>query len=185
MCSEILEILSPWIPLPNSSLHWAQRPHPLLPTPSLELLTSSLAFWSLRFWSEDDPYTWQTPHWFQSPFSLPWPSSDLDNEGVILLPPILFICIINTFLSDYVQSASTDDLLILQTLQSMDGSISPAFCSHLSDWQHKADILTYKGHVYIFNYDFLHYAILKWCHDHVTIRHPDYLKTHQLVATEF
>ena len=47
------------------------------------------------------------------------PTSHLYNEDVTLLPPFLFICISDTSLSDCVQSASTDDPLILQTLQSM------------------------------------------------------------------
>ena len=43
----------------------------------------------------------------------------------------------------------------------------------------------YKSHVYFPLEDSLHCSILACCHDHETARHPGYLKTRQLVASEF
>ena len=113
------------------------------------------------------------------------PSATPENEGVILLPPSLFINLIDTSLSHHIQSCSTSNLLVLQALQSTDGSIPPAFCSHLSDWQYTEDILTYKGQVYIPSNPSLQWGILVCCHDHETAGHLGYLKTCQLVASKF
>ena len=113
------------------------------------------------------------------------PSATPENEGVTLLPPSLFINLIDTSLSQHIQSSSTSDPLVLQALQSMDGSILPAFRSHLSDWQYTKGILTYKGRVYIPSDPSLRWAILVRCHNHETADHPGYLKTHQLVASKF
>ena len=59
------------------------------------------------------------------------------------------------------------------------------FHSHLADWQVEARILTYKGCVYVPTNDSLRHAILERCHDHESAGHPGFLKTRQLVATEF
>ena len=67
----------------------------------------------------------------------------------------------------------------------MDGSIPPAFHSCLSNWQYTKGVLTYKGRVYIPSDSSLCWAIFAHCHDHETMGHPGYLKTHQLVASEF
>ena len=108
-----------------------------------------------------------------------------ENKEVTLLPPSLFINLIDTSLSHCIQSSSTSDPLVLQALQSMDGWISPAFHSCLSDWQYTEGVLTYRGHVYIPSDPSLCQAILACCHDHETMGHPGYLKTHQLVTSEF
>ena len=113
------------------------------------------------------------------------PPSNTNNEGVTLLPPSLFVHVINSALSSHIASSSSSNPLVLQALQSMDGSISPTFCSCLSDWQHTNGILTYKGHVYIPPAADLHCDILCHCHDHSTAGHPGFLKTRQLVAADF
>ena len=113
------------------------------------------------------------------------PSTTPENEGVTLLPPSLFVNLIDTSLSHCIQSSSTSDPLILQALQSMDGSISSAFYSCLSDWQYTEGILTYKDHVYVPSDPFFQKTILAHCHDHQPAGHPGYLKTHQLVAPKF
>ena len=112
-------------------------------------------------------------------------STTPENEGVTLLPPSLFVNLIDTSLSHHVQSSSASDPLILQALQSIDGSIPPAFHSHLSNWQYAKGILTYKGHVYVPSNPSLQQAILAHCHNHEIASHPGYLKTHHLVASEF
>ena len=88
------------------------------------------------------------------------PSTTLENKGVTLLPPSLFINLIDTSLSHHIQFSSASNPLVLQALQSMDGSILPAFCSRLSDWQCVKGILTYKGHVYMPSDPSLQKAIL-------------------------
>ena len=77
------------------------------------------------------------------------PSKDADNDGVTLLPPSLFVNIINTALSQHIESASAGDPLVLQALQSMHEDIPLPFRSRLADWQVEAGILTYKGRVYV------------------------------------
>ena len=113
------------------------------------------------------------------------PSTTPENKGVTLLPPSLFVNLIDTSLSHRIQSSLTSDPLVLQALQSMDGLIPPAFRSRLSDWQYIEGILTYKGHVYIPSDPSLRWAILVCCHDHETAGHLGYLKTRQLVASKF
>ena len=105
------------------------------------------------------------------------PHSDDDNDGVTLLPPSLFVNVIDIALSHRVQSASAGDPLVLQALQSMNKDIPLPFRSHLSDWQVNAGILTYQGHVYVPNDDSLRHAILQRCHNHESAGHPGYLKT--------
>ena len=112
-------------------------------------------------------------------------SSTPENKDVTLLFPLLFINLIDMSLSHHIQSSSTSDPLVLQALQSMDGSIPLAFWSHLSNWQHTEGILIYKGCVYVLSNLPLCKAILACCHDHRTTGHSGYLKTCQLVASEF
>ena len=113
------------------------------------------------------------------------PSTIPENKGVTLLPPSLFVNLIDTSLSHHIQSSSASDPLVLQALQSMDGSIPLAFRSRLSDWQYTEGILIYKGCIYIPPDPSLQQAILICCHNHETAGHPGYLKTRQLVAFEF
>ena len=113
------------------------------------------------------------------------PSEDADNDGVTLLPPSLFVNIIDTALSQRIKSASAGDPLVLQAFQSMHEDISLPFHSRLADWQVEAGILTYKGCVYVPADDSLRRTILERCHDHESAGHPGFLKTHQLVAAEF
>ena len=75
------------------------------------------------------------------------PNSDDDNDGVTLLPPSLFVNVIDVALSHRIESASASDPLVLQALQSMNDNIPLPFHSRLSDWQVKAGILTYQGRV--------------------------------------
>ena len=113
------------------------------------------------------------------------PPSSIDNEGVTLLPASLFVHVIDTALLCKISSSSFTDPLVLQALQSIDGSIPPAFRSHLSDWQHINGLLTYKNCVYVPPTDSLRYEILHRCHNHPTTGHPGLLKTCQLVSADF
>ena len=112
-------------------------------------------------------------------------AEDSNNANVTLLPPSLFMNLIDTALSHQIESASAGDPLILQALQSMHEDIPLPFHSRLADWQVEAGILTYKGRVYVPADDSLHRAILECCHDHESAGHPGFLKTRQLVAAEF
>ena len=113
------------------------------------------------------------------------PSEDADNDGVTLLPPSLFVNIIDMALLQRIESASAGDPLVLQALQSMHEDIPLPFRSRLTDWQVEAGILTYKGCVYVPADDSLRRTILEHCHDHESAGHPGFLKTCQLVAAEF
>ena len=97
----------------------------------------------------------------------------------------MFVCVIDVTLSHQITSASSNDPLVLQALQFKNEDISPAFCSHLSDWQITEDVLTYKSHIYIPNDDNLCCTILLCHHDHETAGHPGFLKICQLVTAEF
>ena len=77
------------------------------------------------------------------------PSEDADNNGVTLLPPSLFVNIIDMALLQRIESASAGDPLVLQALQSMHEDIPLPFRSRLADWQVEAGILTYKGCIYV------------------------------------
>ena len=110
---------------------------------------------------------------------------DDDNEGITLLPPSMFVHVIDATLSYRITSASSDNPLVLQALQSMNEDISPTFHSFLSDWQITEGVLTYKGRIYIPDNDHLHCTILLHHHNHETADHPSFLKTCQLVAAEF
>ena len=105
------------------------------------------------------------------------PQSNDDNDGVTLLPPSLFVNVIDVALSHRIQSASAGDPLVLQALQSMNDDIPLPFHSCLSDWQVEAGILTYQGRVYVPNDDSPCHTILQRCHDHESAGHPGYLKT--------
>ena len=113
------------------------------------------------------------------------PINNNDNDDVTLLPLSLFVNLIDTTLSQRIESDSAGDPLVLQALQSMHEDIPLPFCSRLTDWQVEAGILTYKGHVYIPANDTLRRTILEHCHDHESARHPGFLKTCQLVVAEF
>ena len=113
------------------------------------------------------------------------PTDNDDNAGVTLLPPSIFVNLIDTALSQCIESASAGDPLVLQALQSMHEDIPLPFHSHLADWQVEAGILTYKGRVYVPADDSLRHTILERCHDYESASHPGFLKTCQLVATEF
>ena len=77
------------------------------------------------------------------------PSDDTDNDNVTLLPPSLFVNLIDTALSQCIESASAGDPLVLQALQSMHEDIPLSFRCRLADWQVEAGILTYKGRIYV------------------------------------
>ena len=116
------------------------------------------------------------------------PTDDIDNARVTsVIPPSLFINLIDTALSHHIQSASAGDPLVLQALQSLHEDIPLTFCSHLANWQVEAGILTYRGCVYNPANDPLHHFILNHCHhdDHESTGHPGFLKTWQLVAAKF
>ena len=113
------------------------------------------------------------------------PLSSIDNDGITLLSPSLFINLIDTALSQCIGSASKGDLLVLNALQFMDESTPIVLYSCMSNWQLEEDILTYRGCVYIPSDDTLHHSILARCHDHEIAGYPGYLKTQQLVAAEF
>ena len=109
---------------------------------------------------------------------------DNDNEEVTLLPPSMFVQVIDTALSYHITSAFFNNPLVFQALQSMNENIPPAFHSCLSDWQVTEGVLTYKGHIYVPNDDNLCHTIPLHHHDHKTAGHPSSLKTCQLVVAE-
>ena len=113
------------------------------------------------------------------------PPSDTDNEAVTLLPVELFVNLINTSLADKLRSSSAFDLLVLNALHALPGTVPAAFRSHLSNWHYDAGILTYQGHIYVPVDADLRCSVIARHHDHPTAGHPGVFKTCQLVASEF
>ena len=97
----------------------------------------------------------------------------------------MFVNLIDTKLHERISNSSKSDPLVLQHLQTSLEDIPATFQSRLSDWKFNDHILTYQGRVYIPPEDSLRRSILAHCHDHETAGHPGYLKTRQLVTSEF
>ena len=97
----------------------------------------------------------------------------------------MFVNLIDTKLHERIGDLSKSDPLVLQHLQTSLEDIPAAFRSRLSDWKFDDRVLMYKGRVYVPLENSLRHSILTHCHDHETAGHPGYLKTRQLVATEF
>ena len=123
-----------------------------------------------------------------APDALSWqpdliPKIDNNNEGVTLLPPSLFVNLIDTDLNKKIAKSSEKDPLILNALQALEGEVPTQ--SHLSDWSYNVGILAYQGWVFLPNWDNIRKDIIKLHHDHLTTRHPGYLKTCQLVSAGY
>ena len=73
------------------------------------------------------------------------PKTDNDNEGVTLLPPSLFINLIDIKLNEKITKSSEKDPLVLNTLQALEREVPTQFRSHLSDWSYNTRILTNQG----------------------------------------
>ena len=71
--------------------------------------------------------------------------TDNNNEGVTLLPPSLFVNLIDTELNKKITKSSEKDPLVLNTLQALEGVVPTQFQSQLSDWSYNVGILTYQG----------------------------------------
>jgi hypothetical protein len=57
------------------------------------------------------------------------PDSDDDNDDVSLLPPSLFVNLIDTALSDKISVSSSSDPLVLDSLRALEGDLPPKFQS--------------------------------------------------------
>ena len=67
----------------------------------------------------------------------------------MLLPPSLFVNLIDQELSKHLEISSATDPVVLNALQSLQGEVPSQFRSRLSDWAFDAGVLSYKGRVYI------------------------------------
>ena len=77
------------------------------------------------------------------------PKINDDNKGVTLLPPSLFINLIDVELDEKIAKSSEKDPLVLNALQGLEGEVPTQFRSRLSDWFYDAGILTYQGQVFL------------------------------------
>ena len=73
------------------------------------------------------------------------PKIDSDNEEVTLLPPSLFVNLIDTNLNEKITKSLEKDHLVLNALQALEGEVPTQFRSCLSDWSYNTGILTYQG----------------------------------------
>ena len=107
------------------------------------------------------------------------PKNDIDIEGVTLLPPSLFVNIIDTELNKKIIKSSEKDPFGLHSLQGIEREeqIPAQFKSRLLDWSYDTGVLAYQGRVYIPDHDNFHHEIVKLHHDHQTAGHPSFLKT--------
>ena len=63
------------------------------------------------------------------------PDTTDDNSEVTMLPNAMFVRIIDCTLATHIAIASTDDLLVKQTLQTLNSDIPSHLCSCLADFQ--------------------------------------------------
>lgn len=112
-------------------------------------------------------------------------ATNLDNDSVTLLPKSLYVNLINVQLSSKLAASSSTNPVVLTALQALSGEVFPTIHSHLSDWCFDTGILTYQCHIYIPNNLDLCHSVVAQHHDHLSAGHPGYLKSHQLVATEY
>ena len=98
---------------------------------------------------------------------------------------MLFVNLIDASLSKKLCLSSASNLLVLDALHALPGTVPAAFRSRLSDWHYDVGILTFQGHIYVPANAGLCHSVMARHHDHPTAGHPGVLKTHQLVASEF
>ena len=72
-----------------------------------------------------------------------------DNQDVILLPPTLFIKVINVALADKIALFSPSDLLVSATLHALDNGKSLLVRAFKHDWHHNEGKLYFKNQLYI------------------------------------
>ena len=77
------------------------------------------------------------------------PDTTNDNSEATLLFDAMFIQIIDCTLATHIAIASTNNPLVVQTLQALDSEIPSHLCSHLADFQVQDKLLTYQEQVYI------------------------------------
>ena len=73
------------------------------------------------------------------------PAKDEDNEDITLLPPSIFINLIDAELTEKVRKSSENDPIVLNALQALEGEVPTQFRSRLSDWSYSHGILSYLG----------------------------------------
>ena len=74
---------------------------------------------------------------------------DDDKEGITLLPPSLFVNLIDVELNKKITKSSEKDPLVLNALQVLEGEVPTQFRSQLSDWSYDAGVLAYQGRVFL------------------------------------
>ena len=110
------------------------------------------------------------------------PKEDTDNKGVTLLPQTLFTRLVDIELNQKIAKSTKGDPQVLNALHALEGETPAPFRSRLFDWKYDAEILTYRGWVFLLDKDNIRRDVVKLHHDHQTAGHPGYLKTRQLVA---
>ena len=153
-------------------------------------LTRRQARWLVNLADFDLKFTHVPGTSLVSPDALFWqpnlcPDMAEDNSEVTLLSDAMFVQIIDCTLAAHIADAAAIDPFIKQTLQTLDSDIPPHLCSRLADFQHRDNLLTYQGCVYIPPAETLRRDIVSRCHDHTSASHPGYLKTCQLVAVDY
>ena len=168
----------------HTSLHRSQEPHILQTSTKTQQKTSPMDAGLHWLWPQTHTHPGSklcTPNALSRQPNL-IPKIDNDNKGVTLLPPSLFVNLIDTDLNKKITKSSEKDLLVLNTLQALEGEVPTQFRSCLSDWSYNVGILTYQGRVFLPDWDNIRQDIVKLHHDHPTTRHPGYLKTCQLIS---
>lgn len=108
-----------------------------------------------------------------------------DNSNVTLLPENLFIQLIDTSLSEKLHNLSVSDPLMFNCLNALNGETPSKLCKCLSDWSFKEGVLSYQGQIYVPDDGTLHHNIVHSYHSATSTGLPSFLKTHQLVSTDF
>ena len=103
------------------------------------------------------------------------PKEDTDNEGVTLLPQKLFTRLVDIKLNQKIAKSTKGDPQVLNALHALEGETPTRFRSRLSNWKYNAEILTYRGWVFLPDKNDIWRDVVH--HDHQTAGHPGYLKT--------
>jgi hypothetical protein len=77
-------------------------------------------------------------------------ASDTDNLDVVLLPPNLFVSVVDIAIADSLQLPNPlDDPIISLAADALAGKVSPPPRSCLADWHYEDDILYFKNRAYV------------------------------------
>ena len=117
------------------------------------------------------------------------PDKANDNDDIILLPPTLFVNLLDMDLQRRIANAKDFDFDVAQAVDAILGNGPIALRHDLEDWRMEEmdgqRVLSYKGKNHIPQDAELRRDIVKMFHDHVTAGHPGELETYNVVRQHY